>query len=273
MNEITNDIPLPRGEIRRFVRETFGLRGTLGLHRAALGGDLVRAPLNVILAPVFLLTRLAALVARAFKRHRVANWLAARRILLPTRLSAEVAAKVNAFIEELDGQGIGPGASGDETRAAVEAYVSTRSAVAEIVTLLIVILSGFLVFHTATPGLVSLAGPFADLGAQTLAIDRFPLGPGLGRVWYGVFPAALPVWMVIAVFVALSVVSAFVTTFAGIVADPVQVATGTHRRRLERLFRRLSERAGPEALAREHVAARLGDIGDLAFNLIRFLRG
>ena len=73
MNEITNDIPLPRGEIRRFVRETFGLRGTLGLHRAALGGDLVRAPLNVILAPVFLLNRLAALVARAFNRHRVAT--------------------------------------------------------------------------------------------------------------------------------------------------------------------------------------------------------
>ena len=69
------------------------------------------------------------------------------------------------------------------------------------------------------------------------------------------------------------VASAFVTTFAGLVADPVQVATGTHRRRLERLFRRLADRAGPEGLAREHVAARLGDIGDLAFNLIRFLRG
>ncbi len=265
--------PLPRGEIRAFVRETFGLRGTLRLHRAALGGDLIRAPLNVILAPVFLLTRLAALLARVMRRHRAADWLATRRILLRTRVATEVAARVSAFIHELDGHGIGPGASVDETRAAIDAYVSTRSAVAEIVTLIVVILSGFLLFHTATPGLVSLAGPFADLGARTIAIDRFPLGPGIGRLWYGLFPAALPIWMVVAVFLALSVASAFVTTFAGLVADPVQVATGTHRRRLERLFRRLADRAGPEGLAREHVAARLGDIGDLAFNLIRFLRG
>ncbi|MEC7762963.1 MAG: DUF6635 family protein [Pseudomonadota bacterium] len=265
--------PIPSGEIRRFVRETFGLRGTLRLHRAALGGDLIRAPLNVILAPVFLIVRLTAGLARLLRLRGVANWLSARHILLSTRVSALVAKDVTRFFATLDGHGIGPGGSAEETRAAVDAYVSTRSAVAEMVTLVVVIMSGFLLFHTATPGLVSLAGPFADLGAQTLAIDRFPLGPGLGRVWYGLFPAALPVWMIALVFMALSVISAFVTTFAGLVADPVQVATGTHRRRLERLFRRIADRAGPEGLAREHVAARMGDIGDLAFNLIRFLRG
>ena len=34
-------------EVRRFVRHRFGLRGTLRLHRAALGWDLLRAPVNV----------------------------------------------------------------------------------------------------------------------------------------------------------------------------------------------------------------------------------
>lgn len=262
-----------RDAVRRFARSTFDLRGTWALHRTALGGDLVRAPVNVVLAPVFLLVRLAALAARGLKRHRLADWLAARRVLLPTRLSREVGMRVGGFIQDLEARGLTPQANPTTRDQAIAAYVATRSAVAEITTTLLVLLSGYLLFHSATPGLVSLAGPLADFGAQTVAIDRFPLGPGLGRIWYGMFPAALPVWMIVATVILLAVAAAFVTTFAGLIADPVQVATGTHRRRIERLLDRLAAGNGAEGLSREHVAARLGDIGDLAFSLIRFLRG
>ena len=54
--------PLTRreAEVGRFVRARYGLRGSLALHRHALGLDLLRAPLNVMLSPLFLLTRLVA---------------------------------------------------------------------------------------------------------------------------------------------------------------------------------------------------------------------
>lgn len=38
-----------RSEIAAFVQTTFGLRGTLRLHRFAFGADLLRAPANVLL--------------------------------------------------------------------------------------------------------------------------------------------------------------------------------------------------------------------------------
>src|SRR6056297_666818 len=47
--------------VRAFVCTHFSLHGAVRLHRASLGADLLRAPVNVLLAPVFLLVRLAAL--------------------------------------------------------------------------------------------------------------------------------------------------------------------------------------------------------------------
>ncbi|MBP8932644.1 MAG: hypothetical protein KBG46_15360, partial [Paracoccus sp.] len=51
-------------EVERFVRARYGLRGTLELHRHALGLDLLRAPVNVALSPVFLLVRLVTPLLR-----------------------------------------------------------------------------------------------------------------------------------------------------------------------------------------------------------------
>ena len=62
-------------ELRRFVRARFGPRGTLALHRHALGLDLLRAPVNVTLSPLFLLSRLAAPVLRRLRMARAADWL------------------------------------------------------------------------------------------------------------------------------------------------------------------------------------------------------
>ncbi len=56
-----------RARIPEFVRRNFRLRGALGLHRHALGRDLVRAPANLALAGPNLALELAALLA---ERHR-----------------------------------------------------------------------------------------------------------------------------------------------------------------------------------------------------------
>lgn len=259
--------------LRRFVRQTFGFRGTLRLHRAAIGLDLLRAPLNLLLAPVFLAVRLLAVLARALGRKRVAGWLASRRILLETAVAGEVRRWTLRFLDELRADGLAPDASAEQIEHAVDDYVGTRGAVAEMTTTLFVLLAGYLLFHAATPGVLSLAGPVAELRAHRSAVEGFPLGQGLGRLYYGVFPTNLGLWRVVLTALALAGLGALVTTFAGVLADPVQVATGTHRRRLQRLLDRLDRGEDGEGLPREHLMARMGDLSDLAVSLLRILRG
>ncbi|MTH34026.1 hypothetical protein GL279_05365 [Paracoccus limosus] len=268
--------PRPRtrreAEVRRFVRARYGLAGTLRLHRAALGWDLLRAPLNVSLSPVFLLVRLLAAVLGGLGLKRGAGWLAGRQIFLTSDVARQLQADLTGFLEHLQAQGLGPQAAPETVRATIAAQTETRNAVAEITTSLIVLLSGFLLFHRATPGVMSLAGPVAEMRAQAQAVQDFALGSWAGGLWYGMFPASLSPWEVLLTGVVLAVLASVVTTFAGLIADPVQLWTGTHARRLMRMLERLDRQQGPAGLEREHVLARLGDLGDVASSLWRALR-
>ncbi|HDR27964.1 DUF6635 family protein [Rhodovulum sp.] len=49
-----------RARVPGFVRERFSLRGTVALHRHALGWGILRAPANMLLLPVLVLARLGA---------------------------------------------------------------------------------------------------------------------------------------------------------------------------------------------------------------------
>lgn len=260
--------------VRLFVRETFGPLGTLKLHRHAIGLDLLRAPLNVALAPVFLLTRLSALLCRLFRMPRAANWLGSRRILLPTRVSQEVGKRVTGLIRQLSVQGALKAPDGSMAEHAIADYAGVRSAVAEITTTCIILVIGYLIFQTATPGIISMAAPVAEMQAHQRAVEGFWAGQRLGRAYYGVFGTHLTVWQVVGTGVVLAMGASLITTFAGILADPLQVLTGTHRRRLLRLLRRIENAAtAPGTLEKEHIAARAADITDIVLNIWRAIRG
>ncbi|MEH6648372.1 DUF6635 family protein [Sulfitobacter sp.] len=263
-----------RAEVNTFVRTTFGVRGTLRLHRSAFGADLLRAPVNVMLAPVLLIIRLVALLAKVLGFHRTAIWLSGRKVLLETNVSREVAALVLAFVADLKARGDGVTVPDNVLDHEVADYTGVRSAVGEITTTFLVLIAGFIVFQTATPGLVSLAGPVAEMRAHALAVEQFPLGQGLGKMYYGVFSTDIEAFQVVATGVVLAMLASVVTTFAGVIADPLQVMIGTHQRRLSRLLTRLEVDQGHSGrLAREHITARLADITDIALNLWRVLRG
>ncbi|ETX26905.1 DUF6635 family protein [Roseivivax isoporae] len=264
-----------RAAVVRFVRDTYGPRGTLSLHRAALGLDLLRAPVNVALSPVFLLTRLVALVLGLLRMRRAAGWLMTRRIFLETAVARRLRVRLGTFLDALAAAGLAPRAAPDMLDRAIADYAGVRGAVSEITTSLVVVLTGFWVFGTATPGVVSLTGPVAEELARAQAVQGFWAGQTLGRAWYGVFPARLSPFEVVAIGFSLAMIGSVVTTFAGLVADPVQLWTGMHRRRLWRMLRRLDRAAAGDGagLAPEHLVARLGDIGDALTGLWRALRG
>lgn len=258
--------------VRRFARARYGIGGTLRLHRAALGWDLLRAPVNVTLSPVFLLAKLSAVTLRGCGAQRAAAWLAGRRIFLSSDMARQLERDLADLFVQLQAKGLAPDAPPQIVRHAISGYAETRNAVSEITTSLLVLLSGFLLFHRATPGVMSLAAPIADLRAQTQAIGDFALGSWAGRMWYGAFPAHLSAAEIIVTGIVLAVLASVLTTFAGLIADPVQLWTGTHRRRLMRLLERLDRQQGAAGLEREHVLARLGDLGDIASAMWRWLR-
>jgi len=210
-----------RAEVSAFVRATFGVRGTLRLHRFAFGFDLLRAPANVLLAPVFLVIQLSALIARAIRWHKASIWLSQRQIFLGTNVSQQVAKRVMAFIRDLETRDNMRAGSKEIVEREIANYTGVRSAVSEITTTLVVIIVGIIAFQTVTPGVVSITGQVAELRAHAHAIANFPLGQGLGRLYYGVFSTDLEPWEFVATGVVLSMLASVVTTFAGVIADPL----------------------------------------------------
>ncbi|MBC9247725.1 hypothetical protein H4P12_13660 [Paracoccus sp. 11-3] len=267
-----NQLAAREDQVSRFVRDRYGFRGTLRLHWAALGWDMLRAPVNVMLSPVFLLIRLLAALLSWLGAKRVGQWLARRRIFLKSNVATQIQSDLTRFVGELDAQGIGPNASPAIVREKIASYAETRNAVAEIATSLIVLTCGLLLFHRATPGIISLAGPLAEMRAYSSALDDFALGRGLGRAWYWAFPVQLSPWEVILTGVVLAVLGSLITTFAGILADPLQTVTGTHRRRLMRMLSQLDRAEVGGGIEREHILARLGDLSDAMLMLWRSWR-
>lgn len=293
-----------RAQVDGFVARHFSLRGTLRLHRAALGWDLLRAPLNILLALPFVAVRLLALVARGLRLRRVADWLAARRILLPTAVGQQVERLIATDLLGLPvpGQAAGrdaltaavlaapqvrdlirrrgdPAAAADLSGRVVQTlgdYAGTRSAVAEMTTALGTLGAGAVAFQALTPGMLSFAPALAAVMAHNAAIAAFPLGGLMGAAWYGVFPAEVPLWFSALALTGLLGLGAVLSAFAGILADPVQAAAGLHRRRLLRLIDAVEAEftgLGPRGFAaREHYLARLVDLADAGLLAARSLR-
>lgn len=295
-----------RTMIDTFVARHFTWPGTLRLHSAALGWDILRAPLNVLLSPFLILTRLAALICRRVGLRATGDWLARRRILLRTSVGRRVETLILAELlgVPLDRsasardpstlaravlaapqfrEAIRARASPDEAdrlgrriAGALGEYAGSRSAVAEITVALCALVLGALVFRALTPGMVSMAPGVADAIARSTAIASFPLGQTLGGVWYGLFSPEAASWLVGVTVAGLIMLGSVFAAFAGVFADPVQSWLGIHRRRLDRLLVNLeTELIGAEGagfVAREHFYARFLDLWDAIASAFRFIR-
>ncbi|HMD64475.1 MAG TPA: DUF6635 family protein [Stellaceae bacterium] len=288
-----------RERIDAFVDRHFTLAGSLALHRRAIGWDLLRAPANLFLAGPALAVKLMAWAARRGGMERVADWLARRRLILETEIAREIewlvatelleipchrrdrASYRDAIAEtiladdraaaRLGGPLAALAGTDPELRcrlaAAVETYLGSRTATAEIATGFVAAGLGALVVKQATPGLVTLSSALAAMIAQQMAIAAFPLGAGVGGLWYSLFPATAGPGLLAATTAGVFLGGAMLAAFSGVVTDPLQRRLGLHRRRLERLLQILEidlcGKPGRNRIMRDHYVARLVDIFDL----------
>lgn len=288
-----------RARVPGFARARFGLRGTVRLHRHALGWDIVKAPVNVLLSPVLILARLGGWAAARLGARQTADWLRTRRVLLPTAVARAAERAIVVDLLELPWDGPGQASEADALARAMLAqpalarlvaerhgagavaaralsdYGGTRSAVAEMTTALGTLGAGAIAFQSVTPGMVSFAPGLAAVLAHQAAVAAFPLGGLAGTAWYGLFPVAVSPWLTVGLTLGLVALGALVAAFAGVIADPVQTALGMHQRRLNRLIDTMEDAFAGEGkrgfAAREHYLARLLDLSDAGVAAIRML--
>jgi hypothetical protein len=280
-----------RERVDAFVGCHFTLAGSLALHRYAFGWDLLRAPLNLFLTVPALAARLASRGARRAGHERLATWLCSRHFMFETDLAREIEWLVATELLETPSVQRGRTSLRDalaetvltdprvverlvvppECRrrlaVAIESYKGSRVATADIATGVIATGLGALVVKQITPGLVTLGAAIAGAIAQQTAIAAFPLGAGLGALWYGWFPVAAGPGLLVGTTCGVVIGGAVLAAFSGIVTDPIKRRLGLHRRRLLRLVGELEQalldEGGGNVSLRDHYIARLIDLLDL----------
>jgi hypothetical protein len=296
-----------RTRVQPFVDRNFSLRGSISLHRAAVGWDIARAPLNLTMAAPQVGLLLAAKAAGKLGASRMAATLGNKRLVVHTAVGNELAWRLHADLLELPYQSGGRvaardalaetiladprvvaaltpalealGARGDDPalrqrlEAAMTEYTRTRAAATEIKTALLSLSAGALALRKITPGALSLGPVLARAIAQRAAVMSFPMGGALGSVWYTLFPVAPSAVLIAGLTGGLLAASTVASAFAGVVADPVQRKLGLHQRRLQRMLdaleRQMADPAAPGFVVHDHYVARLMDLFDVASALVR----
>lgn len=293
-----------RSEVPSFIDRHFSLAGTLRLHRAALGFDLLRAPANLLLAGPQIGVRMAAALLHRCGARRSAARLRRVRLLQTTAVArslrrslltellvpcsqvshrgGNVAPSICACLISIDTPpplGASAALSAPcrrvEAATALDEYLATRVAAAEITTGLLTLAAGALLLERLTPGVITLGPALAGMLARDRAIAAFPFGRELGTIWYGWFPVTPHPALLYGLTAGLMLAASGIAAFSGIITDPLQRRLGLHRRRLLRLLDALERQVrNPDQsgfTARDHYLPRLLDLLDVCGTLWRML--
>ncbi len=256
----------PRARVRDFCRAHFSWPGVWQLNRCALGWDLLRAPVNVAYAPVWVTLQLIALLLRGLRCRRPAAALAR----LPAGLETSVHRRVRLLLEqELFGAGMLAALAAvqqQELQTVLLRYQSARHAVAEITANLLVLLLGILLFQAFTPGGLGLGRLSGDALQLHWSIEQFWAGQSLGQLWYGWFPPETPLWLSVLCVGFSTALIALMAALSGLLSDPLQQCLGWHERRLHGLLdaleQTLTQTRGREYRPKEPFWARVFDVLD-----------
>lgn len=297
-----------RERVAPFVDKHFSLRGSLRLHRAAVGWDLARAPLNLAMAAPQIGLLAAAAVARRVGAHRTAATLGGKNLTVHTAVSREITWLIHTELLELPYEEPGRrsdrdalaevilsdprvagelrplmtalGASGtdpalrDRLDRALTEYARTRGAAAEVATAILSMSAGAATVGKLTPGVLTLGPTLAAAITRHASLVSFPAKSLIGTVWLRLFPAAAPSALLVTGLTGmLLAASTAAAAFSGVVTDPVQRQLGLHQRRLHRLIGSLEDGMGnpaaPGFAINDHYVARLLDLFDLAGAIYR----
>ena len=257
-------------KVPAFVARYFSFKGALQLNKKAFGADLCKVPLNVAWSVPYLGMKVSAALLKKLGLDKIPgridrippgfetrvqkeiNWLIFTDLLeLPYSQKGRTSHKdalltgildqpriAALFAEEL--AKIYSKSKNPRYKAALEKnlveYAKSRTAAADLAGNIIALSTGVAAFGQVTPGALTAGNTLAAVIANQIAVSNFLLGPTLGGFYYTVFPAAASTTLIAASTGALVMALAVLTSFSGIVTDPVQSRLGIHKRRLLRLI-------------------------------------
>ena len=304
---IDHYIQTRKAKVAIFVEEHFSLSGALNLHRKALGKDLYKAPLNILWLAPYTLSRACSFGLKKINLNKLANKLDT----LPSGFETDVQKEINWFLYtellELPYSQNGRTSTKDallETilqdkqlanlidcylveihkksseqnfRQTLERnllqYATTRAAAAELAGNIVTLCSSYAAFHQASPGVFTASAATATAIAQKIAIAQFWLGPTLGSWYYALFPTAASTGLVISSIGTMMVAFGILTTFTGIITDPLQAKLGMHQKRLNKFIDALAEeikdKQGKHYAIKEIYINRVFDIVDILMAALR----
>ena len=146
-------------------------------------------------------------------------------------------------------------------------YSLSRNAVSELAGNIISLATGAGMMGKMTPGGISFGTVLAATIAQQSAIAGFFMGPTLGGLYYGIFPASSSMGLAVASTSTVLAILAIFSAFSGIITDPIQARLGIHEKRLNRLIdsleNTLTGKGDSELKLRGKYLARVFDLLDL----------
>lgn len=257
-----------RSRVPAFIDRHFHYPGAIATNRMALGWDMLRAPINLLWAPVYAL----ACLVKILVRHRTGlGWLHRLADRVPAGFTTRVQEHISNLIQnELLNKGSVHSPPEDNllesyliealeevyarhnsepvdhqrfiklieplVADALSQYRVTRTASADITNSISCTVLGAFAFQKFTPGGIGLGVVLASMLAKTMAARDFILGETIGGWYYSVFPPEPTLATTVSVMVAVMAALAAFAALSGVISDPVQAAIGLHRRRLLKLL-------------------------------------
>ncbi|WP_339805401.1 DUF6635 family protein [uncultured Marinobacter sp.] len=292
-----------------FVRHHYSFRGALKIHRHAIGWDVVRVPVNIVWSVVNIFLALLGFVAGLVRLKKLQNWIKKIPPGLETDMDRQISWLIVTELLELpyqQGQKVSDKdalmteilkdselrsllnevleafsvpAKSPEFREKLDAklaeYGATRTASADLASNATLLVTSKVALGQASFGALSAGTAVSAMVANSAAASNFWLGSSAGSYYYAVFPVAASARLFLAVTAVVAVVLALVSTFIGILTDPLQAKLGIHQKRLRKLVGAvgddLSGEAGADFELREKYAGRLFDIVDVLSTVGRSL--
>lgn len=273
---ICNYIKTRQEKIPSFVKQYFSLKGSLSLHRKALGRDLYRAPLNVAWALPYTVSRLltAGLKVMGNKKavkvleeipkgfetdiQREVKWLIFTELLeLPYSYSSgarnkDKKSERDALLNEILAQPdirdivtlqltkIHKKSLIPDFRSSLERklreYTYSRTAAEDLSGSIVTLAIGYVSFQTFSPGAISSGVALATSIAQKLTTSSFWLDSSVGTWHYGTLLRTPSKQLFLVSTASIMAVLAIITTFSGVFTDPLQAKLGIHQKRLQKLI-------------------------------------
>lgn len=298
---ISRYIESRKARIPEFVERHFWFKPAFRLNQKALGMDLLKGPVNILWALPYSLSKVSSGALRRAGERRLSSyldrlpggfetnvqrevtWLIYTDLLeLPYR-QGERSSHKDALLEQILNQPdlsewiaqylseINEKSADPRFRSVLERqlreYASSRTSTAELAGAVLTLASSFVAFKEAAPGGLVGGALVANAIAQHLAISQFWLGSALGAWYYGLFPASASTGLLLASIGTVMAGLAIVTSFAGILTDPLQAKLGIHQRRLRKLVeiveQALRGSTEPRLNLKDQYIARVFDILDL----------